>query len=130
MKKATFFFPARVAYGSSQARGHIGAAAASLCHSYNNARSKPCQILHHSSWQCQIFNPLSEARDQTCILMGTSRVCNPPSATMGTPRLLFSLMEVYFLSLGITLKITYLFIEQSEVSRNVSHTCFFFFNSA
>ena len=25
--------------------------------------------LHHSVWQCQIFNPLSEARDQTHILM-------------------------------------------------------------
>ena len=23
--------------------------------------------LHHSSWQHQIFNPLIEARDQTCI---------------------------------------------------------------
>ena len=28
--------------------------------------------LHHSSWQCQIFNPLSEARDQTWVLMGSS----------------------------------------------------------
>ena len=28
--------------------------------------------LHHSSWQCQILNALSEARDQTCILMDTS----------------------------------------------------------
>ena len=26
--------------------------------------------LHHSSWQCQILNPLSEAKDQTHILMG------------------------------------------------------------
>ena len=25
--------------------------------------------LHHSSWQCWILNSLSEARDQTCILM-------------------------------------------------------------
>ena len=25
--------------------------------------------LDHSSWQCWILNPLSEARDQTCILM-------------------------------------------------------------
>jgi len=32
--------------------------------------------LHHSSWQCQILNPLSEARDQTSILMDTSRVLN------------------------------------------------------
>ena len=30
--------------------------------------------LHHSSRQCQILNPLSETRDQTCILMDTSCV--------------------------------------------------------
>ena len=30
---------------------------------------------HHSSWQGQILNPLSEARDQTCILMDTGQVC-------------------------------------------------------
>ena len=40
--------------------------------------------LHRSSWQCQISNPLSKARDQTCILMDTSQIrfC---WATMGTP---------------------------------------------
>ena len=32
--------------------------------------------LCHSSWQCLIPNPLSEARDWTCILMDTSRVLN------------------------------------------------------
>ena len=35
--------------------------------------------LHHSSQQCQIFNPLSEARDQTCIFMDTSWVLKPLS---------------------------------------------------
>ena len=30
--------------------------------------------LHYSSWQHQILNPLSEARDQTLILMDTSQV--------------------------------------------------------
>ena len=29
------------AYGGSQAKGRIGAIAASLCHRYSNARSKP-----------------------------------------------------------------------------------------
>ena len=47
------------AYGSSQARVRIGAAAAGL---------------HHSSWQCRILSPPSEARDQTHVLMDASRV--------------------------------------------------------
>ena len=40
--------------------------------------------LHHSSGQHRILNPLSEARDRTCILMVTSRVCYHWAA-MGTP---------------------------------------------
>ena len=40
--------------------------------------------LHWSSWQCQILNPLSEARDQTHILTDTSWLCYH-SATIGTP---------------------------------------------
>ena len=32
--------------------------------------------LCHSSQQCWILNPMSEARDQTCILMDTSQACN------------------------------------------------------
>ena len=40
--------------------------------------------LHHSSWQCRILNPLSEARDQTLNLMVPRQIrffCN----TTGTP---------------------------------------------
>ena len=48
-------------YGGSQARGQIGAAAASL---------------NHSSWQRQILNPLSEAKDRTHILMDICQVRN------------------------------------------------------
>ena len=44
------FTAAPAAYGSSRARGQIGAAVAGL---------------PHSSWQLQILNPMSEARDQT-----------------------------------------------------------------
>ena len=31
--------------------------------------------LHHSSLHCRILNPLSEARDRTCILVDPSQVC-------------------------------------------------------
>ena len=73
-----------VAYGSSQPRGWIEAVAAGLHHSHSNARSKPVCDLHHNSWQHQILNPLSEARDQTCILMDVSQV-HYYCATTGTP---------------------------------------------
>ena len=45
--------------------------------------SRVCD-LYHSSWQRQIPNPLSEARDQTHVLMVTSWIffC---CATIGTP---------------------------------------------
>ena len=48
-----------VAYGSSQPRGQIRTVATGL---------------HHSSGQCQILNPLSKARDRTCILRDSSWV--------------------------------------------------------
>ena len=32
--------------------------------------------LYHNSWQCQILNPVSNARDQTHILMDTTQVHN------------------------------------------------------
>ena len=59
-----FFFRATfVAYGSSQARGLIRA----VLPAYTTATamtdlSHVCN-LHHTSWQCQILNPLSKARD-------------------------------------------------------------------
>ena len=40
--------------------------------------------LHYSSGQHLILNPLSKARDQTCIVMDTSSICFH-WATMGTP---------------------------------------------
>ena len=39
--------------------------------------------LHYSSWQHQILNPVSEARDRTCILMDTNQV-HYCEATVGT----------------------------------------------
>ena len=67
-----FFFAtsraAPMAYGGSQARGLIRAVA--------TAMPDPSHLcdLHHSSWQCQILNPLSEARDPTLVLMDANRV--------------------------------------------------------
>ena len=57
---------------------------------YTTATRDPSHVcdLHHSSRQRRILNPLNEARDWTCILMGTSRIhfC---CTTMGTPFLFF-----------------------------------------
>ena len=44
--------------------------------------------LHHSSQQCWIVNPMSEARDGTRILMDASRV-QYHCTTMGTPQFTF-----------------------------------------
>ena len=63
-------------YGCSQAKGQIGAAASVLCHSHNNAGSKLCCDIYHSLWQHQILSLLSEAGDQTRILMDSSWVRN------------------------------------------------------
>ena len=70
-----FFFRATpTAYGSSQAKGRIGAVAASLHHSTTMWDPSHICDLHHSSQQCRIPDPLSKARDQTGILMDASRV--------------------------------------------------------
>ena len=70
---------APAAYGNSQGRGQIGAAAVSLCHSHSNARSERHLWPTPQFMQCQILNPLSEAREWICILMDTSPVLNPLS---------------------------------------------------
>ena len=66
------FMAAPVAYRSSWARGWIGAAAAVLCHSHSKHQNwATCATYIHRLWQCQIHNPLSEARDWTRILTDT-----------------------------------------------------------
>ena len=40
-------------------------------HSHGDTRSEHTYDLCHSSWQHQILNPLSKARDRTLILMET-----------------------------------------------------------
>ena len=54
-----------MAYGSSQAKGPVGAIAASLHHSHSNVGSELFCDLHLSSRHRQILNPLSEARGRT-----------------------------------------------------------------
>ena len=64
-----------MAYGGSQVRSRIGAVAAGLHHSHSNLGSKPhLQLIYHSSQQCLIINPLSKARDQTCILKDADQI--------------------------------------------------------
>ena len=73
-----FLRAAPAAHGGSQAKHQIGATAVSLHHSRSPRNSgselhlqpTPC------SWQCQILNPLSEARDRTRILMVPSGFFN------------------------------------------------------
>ena len=67
---------APAACGGSQARGRIGTVVTGLHHSHSHAGSKPVCDLHHSSRQCWPLNPLSEARDQICILVNTSQICS------------------------------------------------------
>ena len=47
-----------------------------LAYTTATAMPDPSHIcdLHHSSWQRQVLNPLSEAQDQTCILMHASQI--------------------------------------------------------
>ena len=65
-----FFFllfrAAPVVYGVSQARSQIRATAAGLHQATAMQDLSFACDLHHSSWQRQILNLLSEARDGTC----------------------------------------------------------------
>ena len=79
------------AYGGSQARGRIRATTAGLHHSHSNVGSKPHlwpipQV--HRSQQCQMLNPLSEARGRTGNLMIPSQI-HFHWATTGTPMIFF-----------------------------------------
>ena len=51
--------------------------------------------LHSSLWQLQILNPLSEVRDRTRILMGTSQILNLQSYDRNTT---FRFSFFFFLS--------------------------------
>ena len=62
--------------------------------------------LHHSSWQCWILNPLSEARDRTCIFMDTSPVRNPLNHNGNSRSRLFQVLFLkldFFFSISLSL---------------------------
>ena len=65
-----FFRPTPAAYGSSQASGRIGAAAAGLHPSHSHARSE-LHLRPTLKLAARLLNPLSEARDGTSILADT-----------------------------------------------------------
>ena len=65
------FWAAFEAYRSFQARAPIGAVAAGLCHSHSHSRSSTYPAVYSNA---RSLTPLSEARDQTHILMDTSQV--------------------------------------------------------
>ena len=67
----SFFRTAPMAYGSSQARGRIGAAAASLHHSHSDTGSKPHLWPTSQLMVTLILNPLSEARFPHGYLLGS-----------------------------------------------------------
>ena len=68
-----FFFRAKpVAYGGSQARG-LQLLAYTTATGMQDL-SLVCD-LHHNSQQHWILNPLSKARDRTCVLMDASQIC-------------------------------------------------------
>ena len=71
----SFFRAEPAAYGSFQARGQIRAQLPA--YTIATATTDPSDIcdLHHSSWQWQILNSLSGARDGIHVLMDTSWVC-------------------------------------------------------
>ena len=53
--------------------------------------------LHHSSWHYRIPNPLSKARDRTCVLMDTSWI-HFLCVRTGTPKLYISTSTISILS--------------------------------
>ena len=85
------FRAAPLACGSFQARGLIGAAAPGLCHKPEQCRIWAASVTYITAHgnTGSILNPLSKARDQTFILMDTSRVLNLLSRNRNSQILFF-----------------------------------------
>ena len=69
-----YFKAAPAAHGGSQARGLIGVVAAGLHHSQSNARSEPHLQPTPQLMATPVLNPVSEARDRTCVLMDPNQI--------------------------------------------------------
>ena len=69
-----FFWAAPAAYGGSQAR--VESELQLPTYTTTTAMQDPSRLcdLHHSSRQHPILNPLSKAKDQTCILMYANQI--------------------------------------------------------
>ena len=89
----SLFMAIPAAYGSSQAG--VESELHLLAYTTATAMQDPSHIciLHHSSRQCHILNPLSEARDGTRNLMIPSQI-RFHCAIMGTPPFLFCLFSL------------------------------------
>ena len=68
-----------MAYGVQQAKGQTELQLLAYATATGMQDTSHVCNLHHSSWQRQILNLLSEARDHTCILMDTDHILNPVS---------------------------------------------------
>ena len=97
------FRAALAAYGSSQARGQIRTTATTYTTPTATWDVDCVCDLHHSSQQRWILNTLSEARDQTWVLMDTSRVCYPLSHSGNPQAGVFEIEKVVKLSQPVNL---------------------------
>ena len=91
-----FFRAALAGYEGSQARGQIGAVAAPA-YTTGTAMPDPSCVcdLHHSLQQRWILNPLSEAKDWTCMLIDPSQIHFCCTMT-GTPTSCYSDTNFFF----------------------------------
>ena len=78
-----------MAYGASQARGLIAAIATAYTRDTATWDLSHILKLHYISWQCQILNPLSKARNQTHSLFVPSHINEPLSHNGNSGNLLY-----------------------------------------
>ena len=122
-----FFLAAPVAFGSSWARGRIWAAAAA-CTTVMEILDPICICnLCCILQQCQIFKPLSEARDQTCILMDTMLVLNPLSHKKNSNKWFFLIDYFAAWDWGKKKKMGMLVIKSNSLESN-KYKCLWNFN--